>query len=222
MNTSMPSAAHLEKLQHLTQNYAQFSRNRAGLAYLVLAVLLPLNFMLAHNLPLNTLSALLGGLICVASISFWLVLRWKIVEVLYQKFGVARAAMPLLNREYLLGMISGIVLGAIFFWLLSITTQFRFPETFLLTVPTLLIAFVSGLREMRNGGLLTGLAVLVCGGFVGGGINSNAENLTQFQRILPVILLVAIPSGFTILAIREHLQFKHLESELESLKSNQS
>ena len=38
MNTSMPSAAHLEKLQLLTQSYAQFSRNRAGLGYLVLLV----------------------------------------------------------------------------------------------------------------------------------------------------------------------------------------
>jgi hypothetical protein len=222
MNTSMPSAAHLEKLQNLTQNYAQFSRSRAGLAYLVLAVLLPLNFLLAHNLPLNTPSALLGGLICVASISLWLVLRWKIVEMLYQKFGVARAAMPLLNKEYLFGMITGTILGAIFFWVLSITTEFHFPETFLLTVPALLIAIVSGLREIRNGGLLTGLAVVFCGGFVGGGINSNAENLTQFQRVLPFILLVAIPGGFIISAIREHLQFKNLESELESLKSNQS
>jgi hypothetical protein len=222
MSTSMPSAAHLEKLQNLTQNYAQFSRNRAGLAYLVLSVLLPMNYLLARNLPLNTTSMILGGLLCITSISLWLVFRWKFVEILYQKFGVARSAMPLFTQDFIIGIFTGILFGTFLVWVLSVTTVFRYPETFLLTIPTFLIATVMGVKESRHSGSFAGLAVILCGGFIAGGINSNATNLSQIQRIVPLVLLVIIPVLFAFIGFREHQQFKQLEVELESLQSGQS
>jgi hypothetical protein len=221
MNTAMPNAAHLEKLQNLTQNYAQSSRNRAGLAYLLLLILLPIDFFLARLLPLNLTGAILGGLLCVISIIVWLVVRWKIADNIYQKFGVARAAVPIFDRDYFFGLLFGLVIVVLRFRFSPILNP-QVPDTFNLVLPTLVIVALIAFREYRQIGIMLGAVIIALGIMISGGINSNAFNLNQAQHSLNLIVLMLIPTGFAIYAIREHLQFKSLISELENLKNNQS
>jgi hypothetical protein len=221
MNTSMPSAAHLEKLQNLTRNYAQFSRNKAGLGFLVLVGLLPVDYLLARILPLNVTGAILGGLLCVMSIGLWFVLRSKIVAFQYQQGGIARVAKPLFDREYFFGFLLGVAIIAFRFRSFS-GLNGQLPNTFDLVVPTLIIMAIMAFREYRHNGIAAGAVILAIGILISGGINANASNLTEIQQSLNFWVLMAIPTAFSIHAILEHLQFKRLQSELESLKSKQS
>jgi hypothetical protein len=219
MNTGMPNAAQLENLQNLTQNYAQFSRNRAGLAYLLLLLLLPIDFFLARLLPLNLTGAILGGLLCAISIIVWLLVRWKIADNIYQKFGVARAVGPIFDRDYFFGLLFGLAIVALRFRFSPILNP-QVPDTFNLVLPTLVIVALIAFREYRQNGIVLGAVIVTVGIMISGGINANASNLSEAQHSLNLVVLMLIPISFAIYAIYEHLQFKSLMSELENLKTN--
>jgi hypothetical protein len=212
-----PNLEHLENLQALTKEYSQFSRNRIGVGYIIFAVLSPAVFLVAQKLPLTFLGAILGDLLSVVGILLWFYLRDKIMQMQYQKFGVARAFAPLLDKEFLIGMIFGLGLGTFLVWVLSTFQIFNFPNTYIFAIPSICVAAVFAFREFKQNGELVGMATFCLGAFVGAGINSNATNLMDFQRITQQILVFVVPLGFALSGWREHQQFKQLEQKFKNL-----
>jgi hypothetical protein len=211
------SLDHLEKIQNLTKKYAAYSRTSIGLGYFVAVVLLPILFFVARVLPIGVVGAILGGLFSAASIGLWLWLRQYISSRLYQGFGVALAPKPVFDISFVFGMVLGALLATGLLFLLRSSGLMNFPNTYIFAAPALAIAAVAAWRDAKQNGDILGLTTFLFGGFVGGGINSNADNLTELQRTIYTIMLVAAPILLGSWGIRQHNEFKKLEQEFKTL-----
>lgn len=217
---TLPNLADLEKIQYLTKEYSQYSRTRLGLAYMFLAILLVGLYFLARQMNPNLVSAIAGGCLTAISILLWLAARNWLVENLYQGFGVARATMPIFQREFLLGLGMGLLFSIVLFgFVQQLGTWFQIPNTFVVALPAIVVGLVSGWQQSRNAGSNFGFSVMVIGAFIGGGINWNASNLSDIQRSIQLAFLVIVPLIFIAIGIREHFQFQQLEQQLQALKS---
>ncbi len=217
-----PSIEQLEKLQNLTKSYSEFSRKSSGVAYFFASALMISGFFIGQHLPRNVFGAIIGGVIAVVLIGLWLSLRQALMAKLYQQFGVARAAAPVFGRDFVLGILFGLGLSSLIFWLLSTIALFQFPQTYLYAVPAILVAAVLGFWVLKQSGDLLGMVVFILGGMIGGGINSTAENISELQRTLQLVLLVLIPISVATLGFLEHQKFKKLEQELSQLHQGNS
>ena len=217
---TLPNLADLEKIQDLTKAYSQYSRNRSGLAYIFLAILLIGLYFLAHQMSPNLVGAIAGGGLTAISILLWFTVRNRLIENTYQGFGIARVAVPIFQREFMLGLGIGLLFSIVLVGVLQqLGSWFQIPNTFLFALPALAVGLVSGWQQYRNSGSNFGFSVMVIGAFVGGGINWNASNLTDIQRSIQLVLLVVVPLQFVIVGIREHIQFQKLRQQLQNLNS---
>jgi hypothetical protein len=212
---------HLEKIQNLTKDYAAYSRTAIGLGYLVASILLPVCFFIAKSLPINLLGAILGALLSFSSISLWLWLRQQVSSRLYQGFGVVRAALPLLDVSTLVGLVVGTVIGTGLVLVLRSSGLANIPDTFLYAIPAFLVGLILAWLDFKQHGDRLGLTTLLFAGVVGGGLNSNADNLTEIQRTVQQIVLVVAPVLIAYLGIRQHNDYKRLEQAFKDLSQGQ-
>lgn len=212
---------HLEKIQNLTQQYTQYSRTRAGLGYVVAAVLLVVVHFFARALPLSFVGAILGGLLCLVATSTWLMLRPMVSSQLYQGFGVAKAPTPLFNKDFLLGSVFGAILGTGLVFLLRSSGIAQFPNTYIWAAPAFIVGGIAAWGEFKRNGKMQGLVVFLFGGAIGGGINANADNLTEIQRTIQLVALVFTPLLLVFMGVRQHLEFRRLEQAFKDLGKGQ-
>ncbi len=213
-----PNLEHLEKLQKLTKEYAQFSKTSSGMIYIVVVLLLIPAQLLGKLLPLSYLGSILGIILSIFLTSTWLFIRWQLVQRFYQNFGAVRVATPVFEKGFMLGLLVGGVISICFLvGLQFFTGLFQFPETFRFAAPIFVFTGIFAFQTYKNHGVPLAISVFVFGAMIGGSINQNAANLTDFQRgMQPFTFALLILCLFSI-GLREHQQFKQLEKKFKNL-----
>jgi hypothetical protein len=215
-----PNLEHLEKLQALTKEYAQFSKQSSGLAYLAVIPLLVFANWLGDLLPLSYLGSFLGVVLTAFFISIWLFVRWQLVQHFYQIFGAVRVATLVHEKGFLTGLLLGGAFSIAFLVGLQLFTNVvRFPESFQFAVPIFVFAGIFAFQIYRNHGIPLAMSVFVFGAIIGGKINGNAANLTDLQRGMQPFTFALLILSLVSIGIREHQKFKRLEQKFKNLGS---
>jgi hypothetical protein len=217
-----PNLEHLERLQALTKEYGQFSKQNSGLAYIVMFPLLFLAYWFGEQLPTNWWGSLFGVILSGIFSAAWLFVRWRFIQQFYQSLGFARVAKPEYRKGYVIGALWGITLSLSLMIILRFASNlFQFPNTLIFVAPIIVFSgILSYLIYQKNGFMVAANAFALCA-VISGGIHTNATNLTDFQlqfngiglgRALILLSLISI-------SFREHQQFKTLEQKFKNLGS---
>lgn len=218
-----PNLEHLEKLQALTKDYAQLSKQTSGVAFFAIIPLLVLAHWLGHQLPLSYLGSILGIVLAVVFITIWLFIRWQLVQHFYQIFGLVRTTTLVYEK----GFVSGLLFGAAFtfvflFGLQLFTNVFQFPETFRFAAPIFVFVGIFAFQIYKNHGFVLAMSVFVFGAIIGGSINANAANLTDFQRGMQPFTFAILLLSVVSIGLNEHQKFKKFEQKFKSLTQGTS
>jgi hypothetical protein len=215
---------HLEKIQSLTKDYTQFSKSKAGLGYLAMIPLFLLAYQLGKLLPPNFFGTVLGIVLSMAFFAVWWFIRGQVMLLLYQGFGLAKAAQVEYPKDFwkgvIVGSLAGIALAVLFRTLNRVS---ELPNTLIFAFPVLAFSvFVASGFYRTHGVMLASTAVLFGAAFAGG-INSHASNMSNTNRVVPgnEIVIALLTLGFLINAINQHNDYKRLEQAFKNLSQRQ-
>ena len=138
-----PNFEHLEKLQALTKEYSQFSKQSSGVAYMAILPLLIFAYWIGEQLPINWWGSFFGVVLSGVFITTWLFIRWRLILQFYQGFGLARAAKPEFQKGHLAGAFWGVGISLSTILILRfISGLIQFPNTLAFTTPIVIFTLI--------------------------------------------------------------------------------
>jgi hypothetical protein len=203
----------LERLQNVTREYSRFSQTALGLAWIPFAILFPLCWRLSASLePRPMLQVLL------IAFGIWFLTRHLLRQRLYQRFGAVQEIPEPANKNFLQGLVTGLLIGAAImiclkqFELVKIPWLDHIDPKYLAIIPGGAIGITRLFkRDVSSSIVLFALTASVVNG-------RYLNEVFAWQQVLQVLCVIGI-CGYTIFrGIQEHQQFKTLETQLESLR----
>jgi hypothetical protein len=202
----------LERLQTVTREYSRFSQTALGLAWIVLAGLLLVVWRICWGQD-----AAVSVLTFFVASELWLYSRRILRDQLYQGFGYVKEISHS-NPKRMVSLMGGVIIGLGAVAALSLFNIIKVPWLTELASFAFMLATAAGtisdrLRNQDSSAAIgTGLIVAA----VTSGV--LRYRLFEWQQVLQPVVIAFVVIYLIYLGIREHQQFRQLETQLKSLQ----